>query len=60
MRQYEKKVVGMKKKLLDKQIMCLSSHYLQNISIFTNKKSFIPKKNIFKPWAISKQKSFVY
>ena len=33
----------LKKKLLDKH---MSSHYLQNRSIFTNKKSFIPKKNM--------------
>ena len=36
----------LKKKLLDKHNIRLSSHYLQNLSIFTNKKSFIPKKNM--------------
>ena len=29
-------------------------------AFYLEKKSFIPKKNFFKPFSISKQKSFVY
>ena len=36
----------LKKKLLDKHIIRLSSHYLQNVSIFTNKKVLFLKKNM--------------
>ena len=42
------------KKFFFKQILKVSAFYLKK------QKSFIPKKNFFKPLSISKQKSFVY
>ena len=51
-----------KKKLLDKKIMCLSSHYLQNFSIFTNKKFLFLKKKLrhFSIWDFKKTKILIF